>query len=179
MGTAVLVSAGILAIMIVFLLILARRYVRVGPNEALIVTGQNRRVAGPDGRERPRGFRIVTGGATFVIPVIEKAEVLSLEMLGVRVAASGVEASAHVKIGRDHASIAAAAERFLSKRPEEVATIAGDLLTRHLRAALAGGKTDPPAVEEDVARRAKEEFAGMGLELVSFSIGDPGHAERA
>ena len=53
------------------------RYTKVGPNQVLIVSG--RKVQLPDGRFI--GFRIVKGGGTFVYPVIERVDVLSLEVM--------------------------------------------------------------------------------------------------
>ena len=35
----------------------------------------------PDGTENTRGFRVVKGGGTFVLPVVEKIDILSLELL--------------------------------------------------------------------------------------------------
>jgi len=58
----------------VFAVIWAIRYTKVGPNRVLIVSGRVYQL--PDGTRR--GFRIVKGGGTFVMPVIEKAQALSL-----------------------------------------------------------------------------------------------------
>jgi hypothetical protein len=53
------------------------RYAKVGPNQVLIVSGRKHHL--PDGTSV--GFRIVKGGGTFVFPIIEKLDVLSLEVL--------------------------------------------------------------------------------------------------
>lgn len=167
--TIALLAGGILVVCLIQLVLWATRFRKVPPNAALIVTGRKRTARGPDGALRSVGYRIVKGGATFVWPVFEEARVLSLEAFGARVAFEGFEASAHVRIRGDDASIAAAAERFLSKKPEEIATIAGDFLARHARAALAEG-LGREALEARVTERAAGELHPMGLELVSFTV---------
>ena len=72
----VIAVAAMMIVMFVFVLIWASRYAKVGPNQVMIVSG--RKVQLPDGKFI--GFRIVKGGGTFVFPVIEKADVLSLEV---------------------------------------------------------------------------------------------------
>ena len=71
------------------------------------------------------GFRIVKGGGTFVWPIFEKVDMLSLELLtidvqtpevytskGVPVKVDGV---AQIKVKGDDVSIRTAAEQFLGK----------------------------------------------------------------
>ena len=89
----------------------------VGPNHALIVSG---------GSAEPR---IKVGGRMFVLPIIQKAQVLSLEVMtlqvntarvytkeGVSISVDGV---AQVKVGRSEAAIRTAAEQFLGKSPSK------------------------------------------------------------
>ena len=121
----VMAAVGIVVVIFIFAAIWASRYSKVGPNEVLIVSGRKHRYADPDGTMRDRGFRIVKGGGTFVIPVLEKVDRLSLELLtidvqtpevytskGVPVKVDGV---AQIKIKGDDISIATAAEQVLSK----------------------------------------------------------------
>jgi uncharacterized membrane protein YqiK len=72
----ILAAAAIVFVTLVFMAIALSRYVKVGPNQVLIVSG--RKVQLPDGR--CVGFRMVKGGGTFVFPIIERADVLSLEV---------------------------------------------------------------------------------------------------
>ena len=72
-------------VMSIFFLLFAARYTKVGPNEVLIVSGINQKVVDSTGRERTVGFRIKKGGGTFVWPVFEKAEILSLELMTIDV----------------------------------------------------------------------------------------------
>src|SRR5215468_10204741 len=76
-GTVALGTVGIVVVVIIFLAIWASRYTKVGPNQVLIVSGRKHRITDADGTVQYRGFRVVKGGGTFVIPVIEKVDVLS------------------------------------------------------------------------------------------------------
>ncbi|HVY70327.1 MAG TPA: flotillin family protein, partial [Verrucomicrobiae bacterium] len=146
MGWIIIVAAVVVVVIIVSLSVVLGRYTKVGPNEVLVVSGVRRKVTDPDGVARERGFRIVKGGGTFVWPVIEKVDILSLELLtidvqtpevytskGVPVRVDGV---AQVKVKGDDISIATASEQFLSKGAPEIRNIATQTLEGHLRAIL-------------------------------------------
>src|SRR5437870_10305451 len=134
-GTVALATVGLIVVIVIFMAIWASRYTKVGPNQVLIVSGRKHRYADPDGTVQMRGFRVVKGGGTFVIPVIEKVDLLSLELLtidvqqeqdvytskGVPVRVDGV---AQLKVKGDDISIATAAEQFLSKTTDEIKSVA-------------------------------------------------------
>jgi flotillin len=165
----------------VFVAIWASRYVKVGPNRVLVVSGRLRQL--PDGTRV--GFRIVKGGGTFVFPVIEKSEVLSLEVLTIEMpkckartakgAAVEAECLAQVKIKGDDASILAAAEHFLSKSEGEMKNIVRPILEKHLRAVL--GNLNVEEIDRDteacaarVETAAAMDLGNLGLGMVSFTI---------
>ena len=147
LGTVAMVVAGLVFVVVIFAAIWASRYIKVGPNEVLVVSGRKHRYVDPDGTVQTRGFRVRKGGGTFVIPVIEKVDRLSLELLtidvqhaqevytskGVPVRVDGV---AQIKVKGDDISIATAAEQFLSKGTDEIKNIAMQTLEGHLRAIL-------------------------------------------
>lgn len=179
------IVVGILFVLFVFLAIYASRYVKVGPNEVLIVSGLRRRITEANGRVHDVGFRIKAGGGTFVWPVFEKAEILSLELMtidvktpsvytltGVPVVVDGV---AQVKVRSDDLAIRTAAERFLSKTVAEIMNIALQTLEGHLRAII-GRLTveelyrDREAFAQKVQEVATADFANMGLSIDSFTI---------
>src|SRR2546426_10185469 len=134
--------AAVMFVIFVFTGIWASRYVKVGPNQVLIISGRQRQL--PDGTRV--GFRLLKGGGTFVFPVVEKVDVLSLEVFSVEMpkskarAAKGVSVEtdcvAQVKINGDDASIIAATEHFLSKSEGEMKNIVRPILEKHLRAIL-------------------------------------------
>jgi len=133
---AVAIIAGVLLALVLFALIwiVLSRYTKVGPNQVLVISGTNHKFMETDGTMRTRGFRVVKGGGTFVLPIVEKVDVLSLELLtidvqtpevytskGVPVKVDGV---AQIKIKGDDISIATAAEQVLSKTIDEIKSVA-------------------------------------------------------
>ncbi len=173
--------AGLVLLLLFMGLLWSVRYVKVGPNEALIISG--RKHTAPDGTEHH--YRIVTGGATFVWPVLEKVDRLSLEnitldivtpefytRLGVPIK---VEAVAQIKVRGDDVSIRTASEQFLSKSLDQIKSIAYQMMAGHLRAML-GTLTveDIMTAHETFAQKVQEvstnDLANMGLTVVSFTI---------
>src|SRR5579859_474196 len=179
--------AVILLVFFMFIAIWASRYTKVGPNQVLVISGRKRRMADPDGTLRDVGFRIVKGGGVFVYPVIEKVDILSLELLtidvqtpevytskGVPVLVDGV---AQIKVKGDDVSIATAAEQFLSKGTDEIKNIATQTLEGHLRAILGTMTVEDiyqnrDAFASKVQEVAAGDMANMGLGIVSFTIRD-------
>ena len=150
-------------------------FTTVGPNHALIVSG---------GGRRPR---VKVGGRMFVLPIIQMAQRLSLEVMtlqintarvytkeGVSVSVDGV---AQVKVGRSEDAIRTASEQFLGKTVTEIAEVALQTLEGQQRAIL-GTMTvediyrDRVAFAEQVRDVAATDMTNMGLEIVSFSIRD-------
>jgi len=184
-GLFILLVGGILFSIFVFFLLFAARYTKVGPNEVLIVSGRTHRVGDGRGGEKEVGFRIKKGGGTFVWPIFEKAEILSLELMtidvktpsvytitGVPVRVDGV---AQIKVRGEETAIRTAAEQFLSKTPTEVMSIAHQTLEGHLRAII--GKLtveelykDRDKFAQNVQSESATDFANMGLQIVSFTI---------
>src|SRR5476651_2028389 len=177
----------ILYVFFVFVIIWASRYTKVGPNQVLVVSGRKHRLVEADGTTREVGFRIVKGGGTFVRPVIEKVDVLSLELLtidvqtpevytskGVPVKVDGV---AQIKVKGDDISIATAAEQFLSKSVDDIKNIAMQTLEGHLRAILGTMTVEEiyqnrDAFASKVQEVAAGDMANMDLGIVSFTIRD-------
>jgi len=185
--------AGAIASVVVVLLfvigaIFANRYTKVGPNEVLVISGRKRKVTDPDGIVRQVGFRIVKGGGVLVWPVLEKVDILRLELMtidvtqqqdvytvkGVPVRVDGV---AQIKVKGDDVSIATAAEQFLSKGTDDIKNIAMQTLEGHLRAILGTMTVEEIYQNRDafaakVQEVAAGDMANMGLGIVSFTIRD-------
>ena len=186
-GWIILAGIAIAVAIIISIAIILSRYTKVGPNEVLIISGRDHRYADPDGTVRKRGFRIVKGGGTFVYPVVEKIDVLSLELMtidvqtpevytskGVPVKVDGV---AQVKVKGDDVSIATAAEQFLGKSTDEIRNVATQTLEGHLRAILGTMTVEDIYQNRDafaakVQEVAAGDMANMGLAIVSFTIRD-------
>ena len=185
--TVVLAVVGIVFVIFLFAAIWASRYTKVGPNQVLVVSGHKHSFVEADGTVQTRGFRIVKGGGTFVWPVFEKVDVLSLELLtidvqtpevytskGVPVKVDGV---AQIKIKGDDVSIATASEQVLSKSIDEIKSVATQTLEGHLRAILGTMTVEDiyqnrDAFASKVQEVAAGDMANMGLGIVSFTIRD-------
>ena len=107
---------------------------KAGPNEALIVSGSGKEPV------------IVVGGRKFVLPIVQLAQWISLEIMtltvstpkvytseGVAVTVDGV---AQVKVGSAPDAIRTAAEQFIGKDPLEIANVALQTLEGQQRAIL-------------------------------------------
>ena len=186
-GLTALAIVGIVFVVFVFAMVWASRYTKVGPNQVLVVSGRQYKMVDADGSQHVRGFRIVKGGGTFVFPVIEKVDILSLELLtidvqtpevytskGVPVKVDGV---AQIKVKGDDVSIATAAEQFLSKDTAAIMNIATQTMEGHLRAILGTMTVEEiyqnrDAFASKVQEVAAGDMANMGLGIVSFTIRD-------
>jgi len=179
-----LIPVVILVVVIGFLIalmLLSRNYIKVSPNQAAVISGRSRKLA--DGTKV--GYRLVRGGATLIIPFLEKVEYLSLNVLTVPLATSraytvqgvpvSVKAVANVKIKGDDDSMRSAAERFLGMRPEEFHKLVFQTLEGHLRAIL--GTLTVEEINNDrqsFAQKLTTEAAGdlekMGIGLDALTI---------
>ena len=147
---------------------------KAGPNEVIVVSGRGR-------------VNFISGGAGMVLPLFHTWNRLSLEVMtlevttpevytsqGVPIAVDGV---AQIKIKVDEASLHAAAERFLGKRPEEIAKIALETVQGHLRGILGTLTVENIYMSRDqFAQKVQEisagDLANMGLGIDSFTIRD-------
>ena len=185
--TAVWIGLAIVAVLVLVMFIIAARYTKVGPNEVLIISGRKHKIRDRDGRVATVGYRMVKGGGTFVWPVVEKVDILSLEILtldvktpevytkqGVPVLVDGI---AQMKVKGDDISIAVASEQFLSKGRKEISQIALQTVEGHLRAILGTMTVEEIYQNRDafatkVQEVAAGDMANMGLSIVSFTIRD-------
>jgi flotillin len=166
---------------LIALLLLSRNYIKVPPNLAAVISGRSRKLA--DGTMV--GYRLVRGGATLIIPFLEKVDYLSLNVITVPLATTraysgqgvpvSVKAVANVKIKGDDESLRAAAERFLGMRPEEFHKLVFQTLEGHLRAIL--GTLTVEEINNDrqsFAQKLTTEAAGdlekMGIGLDALTI---------
>ena len=187
LGVGFLVFAVLGAVFLVFA-IAASRYKKVGPNEVLVISGRTHRyLDSASGDQLTRNYRIVKGGGTVVLPVLERADDLSLEIMTIDVSTPKVYTSlgvpltvdgvAQVKIRGDDVSIATAAEQFLSKSTDEIENVALQTLEGHLRAILGTLSVeeiyqDREKFAQEVQEIAADDLAKMGLQIVSFTIRD-------
>lgn len=181
------IVAGIISVIILFLVVYASRYVKVGPNTVLVISGKRRTIRDADGKAQSVGFRIRVGGGAFIWPVIERVDTLSLEIMtleirtpevytvmGVPIVVDGI---AQIKVRGDDISIRTAAEQFLGKTQQQIAQIALQTVEGHLRAILGTLTVEEvyknrEAFAGKVQEVAATDLANMGLAIVSFTIRD-------
>lgn len=188
-GGLVTVATFVVLPLVFFLLVLAvaRRYRKVGPNQVMVISGRRHRIRGADGTTEVTGYRVRQGGGAFVFPLIERVDVLSLEVMtldittpevytkpGVPIVVDGV---AQVKIRGDEASIRTAAEQFLGKTVDQIKEVALQTVEGHLRAIIGTMTVEDIYRNRDqfassVQEVAVSDMANMGLTIVSFTLKD-------
>src|SRR5215210_6878570 len=149
---------------------------KVGPNEALIIYGLG-----------TGGFpRVIKGGGTVVLPLLQSARQLSLELMSFDVAptqdlytrqgvAVNVEAVAQIKVQSDPDSIRTAAEQLLTKNALEREALIRLVMEGHLRGIVGQLAVEeivkqPEMVADRMRGTSAEDMDKMGLEIVSFTI---------
>jgi uncharacterized membrane protein YqiK len=139
------------------------------PNEALLISGSKRQV-------QETQFRIVTGHGTFVLPIKQKARILSLalreaeiveECITIQGIRLNVRAVAVFKVGDDPMSIANAARRFLAEQ-NRVEELVGRVFAGHLRSIIGGLTVEQIIRERD--RVAQEIKDGSHSEMEKLGI---------
>ena len=190
MLTDINLAVVVIGIALAFLLAIyavARRYKKVGPNQVMIISGRKLKIKTSDGRAEEVGFRIRRGGGAFILPLVEKVDLLSLEIItldittpevytrpGVPIVVDGV---AQVKIGGDDNSIRTAAEQFLGMTTLQIKDIALQTVEGHLRAIVGTMTVEEIYQNRDqfassVQEVAVSDLANMGLKIVSFTLKD-------
>jgi flotillin len=187
--TSWLIYAGaVIAAVALVILVLALRYRKVGPNEALIIAGGRKRtIAMPDGTTQKIGYRYRLGGGVFVWPGMEKVYVLPMDILPVSIrtpevlTSGGVpilaEASAQIKIDSSDETIHRAAEQFLGVGRDGIRDVAVNVLEGKVREVIGGMTVEEiyrgrNEFSKRVVAAVKEDFHGMGLVMLSFALKD-------
>ncbi|MDX8362029.1 flotillin family protein [Cytobacillus sp. IB215316] len=186
--STIFIVIGVVVLLILALIaVFVSRYRTVGPDEALIVTGSYLGSKNVNVDEGGNKIKIVRGGGTFVLPVFQQSEPLSLlsskldvqtpevyTEQGVPVMADG---TAIIKIGSTIGEIATAAEQFLGKTKDALQNEAREVLEGHLRSILGSMTVEEiyknrEKFSQEVQRVASQDLAKMGLVIVSFTIKD-------
>jgi flotillin len=184
-----LVLAGaIILIIAVILIVVAKQYRKVGPNEVLIIAGGRKRtITGPDGSKIKVGYRYRLGGGTFVIPFIETVYRLPMDVITLNIKTPEVltnssvpimaEATAQVKVDSSDSAIRLAAEQFLGQGKEGIRDVSLTVLEGHVREVIGtmtveeifrGRQVFSARVNEAV----RPDLTRMGLVMLSFALKD-------
>ncbi len=184
-----LVVTGVVILMLI-LAFVASRYKVAGANEAIIVAGsRGAKVHDERGQQisspGDKGVKVVVGGGTIVMPLINRVGKLKLTARQINVSLSDavtsqgikvqVQGVATFKIGRDVESLRNAAERFLDAKPEQVDSIVKNVLEGSLRS-IVGTLTieelirDRQKLLQQVQDAAKGDLSTSGLQIDAFTI---------
>ena len=178
----------ILLVFSLLVLLFAKQYRKVGPNEILIISGGRKKTSiAPDGTKSKIGYRYRVGGGTFVFPFIETVEILPMEMLTLNIripevlTAVGVplmaDAVAQIKIDSSEQAIHIAAEQFLGIGKEGIREVAESILEGKMQEVI-GTMTIEEIYKgrhefsKKVNQAAQTDFSRMGLIMMSFALKD-------
>lgn len=171
----------LIAAALVFIVLMGMAWIvtlvrKVGPNQALIIYGLGT-------GQHPK---VVKGGGVVVLPLLQSAKELSLELMSFDVAptqdlytrqgvAVNVEAVAQIKIKSDPDSIRTAAEQLLTKNPMEREGLIRLVMEGHLRGIVGQLSVEeivkqPEMVADRMRGTSADDMDKMGLEIVSFTI---------
>lgn len=175
-GGTLLIVAALVIVVLMGLMWIVSLVRKVGPNQALIIYGLGTGT-------QPK---VVKGGGVVVMPLVQSAKELSLELMSFDVAptqdlytrqgvAVNVEAVAQIKVQSDPDSIRTAAEQLLTKNPIEREGLIRLVMEGHLRG-IVGQLTieeivkQPEMVADRMRATSAEDMDKMGLQIVSFTI---------
>jgi flotillin len=182
----IILVAAVVAVLALISLLVSKQYRKVGPNQALIISGGRKKtITKPDGTKTKIGYRYRLGGGTFVWPFLETVDILPLNVINLEIKTPEVltyggiliqaVASAQVKIGSDEESIQLAAEQFLGTGKEGIQDVSMTILDGKMRAVIGTLSVEDiyrgrHEFSEKVSQAVHKEFGGMGLKLLSFSL---------
>ncbi len=174
---AVLGVVGIVVLVVILVVAcILLTWKKVPADKAAIITGIGR-------------AKVVTGGGTVVIPVLQRIDYITLENINFEVAMRGsltsdavpieVNGVVVVKVRNEESMIRAAVEQFNCGKPDEtlehIRDTARDVCEGRLREIVAGMTAegiykDRKTFSEQVQEVAAKQLSELGLELKSFTI---------
>jgi flotillin len=177
-----LVAGLVLAMALIFIVLIVSSLIIIcPPNRVAVISGRSRVLS--DGRSV--GYRILRGGRTLRIPLIEKVAWMDLNTIPLEVSVTNaysagaiplnVQGIANVKVSSREGLLENAAERFLGVPTATIGQIAKETLEANLRGVLA--TMSPEEVNEDrlkfshqLITEADDDIKTLGLELDVMKI---------
>jgi flotillin len=174
---AIIIAGSIVGAVILVILLITTMWKRVSQDKAVVVTGLRKRV--------------ISGGGGFVIPLLERADKISLENMKIEIRTEGARTEqgvdiradgvAVVKVKSDKESILNAVEQFNTGREQQTIEVikdtGKDVLEGKLREIISKMTVeeiykDREKFASQVQEVAAMGLASMGLELKAFTIRD-------
>ena len=178
----VITLAGIIVAAVVVVLLAIRSLIIIcPPNRIAVISGRSRE----DSEGTARGYRVLRGGRTIRVPLLEKVDWLDLNTIAIELSVLNayskgsiplnVQAVGDVKISSREGVLENSIERFLSRPTGFVQQIAKETLEANLRGVLA--TLTPEEVNEDrlkfasvLIEEADDDMRTLGLDLDVLKI---------
>ena len=184
--TLIIILAAVVAVPVLIFLLFKVLWKVPAADETLIITGLGARGA----KAGAKTFKVVTGGGALVLPILQKAQFLSLRASSAILDVEGVDAQkipvgvrgvAIFKVGDDEQSITNAATRFLHDQGARGSTssqmhdLVREVFHGHLRSIIGGlSVEDLIANRNELAQQtrdtAMDEMQKLGLVVDSLQI---------
>lgn len=178
------VPALILLIVVALLMVVrfvASRYKKIPPSSVGVFYG--RKYTGSDGQVR--GFRIVSGGGSILMPIVEHLEIMSTAAFEVSINEEGIPNQDNVKVNvlgvatcklsTLQEDLYNAVQAFLGKGSEELQGFVANILKGHLRSII--GKLDINELLRNrdtfnlrVVEESTEELKRLGVQIITLVI---------
>ena len=172
-GLSVTLIIGLIATCLVIIL-LTMGYVKAPPDMAYIISGMKRK------------SKVVIGKASIRIPFFERLDKVTLRLIPIDVKTSNavptadyininVDATVNVKISNDPEKLRLAAENFLNKPTEYIASVAREVLEGNVREIVGKMRLEEMVSDRQkfanlVKENAEPDLAAMGLDIISFNV---------
>lgn len=166
----IITAVAVLLVVILF----AIGYVKAPPDMAFIISGIKKK------------SKIVIGKASIRVPFFERLDKLNLRLIPIDVKTSNavptadyininVDATVNVKISNEPDKLRLAAENFLNKNTEYIASVAREVLEGNVREIVGKMKLEEMVSDRQkfatlVKENAEPDLAAMGLDIISFNV---------
>lgn len=175
-GLFSLISGIIIGIVVLIVVIILVKicYKKVPPNQAFIISGFHKKP------------RIVSGRATFTIPIIQRIDKLNLGLIQSNIVTSApvptadfievsVSAVVNFQVSADAEQLEKATRNFLNFSKDDISKIASEVLEGSMREIIGqmlikDMVTNRETFNGRVIQTAKPDLNNMGLDLISFNV---------
>lgn len=185
MSTSLIITGIIAFLIIIISIVLITAYKKVAPNEVLIVTGGF--LAGPYVQTNPQTHtkvKVVTGGGTFVIPIVQQSQIYSLDTFNIDVKVDDImtkgavpvdaAANAVLRPASEPELLAVAAQKIFGLSEEERRIQMEQVVLGGVREVLAGltpiEANNRSNFASEIVSTIKPTFDNLGLEITALQI---------
>ena len=165
---------GVIVLIVLMLIVLISFYKKVGPNQVMFITG-----AFLHGR-----VKVVKGGGAFVWPILQQAQVQTLDTFNIDVSVEDimtktqvpvdVKATALLRVGSSVDMLATAAEKILGLDPQERDEQLTEIVKGGLREVLTTltpvEANNRATFQDAVIQNITDTFSNLGLEITKLTI---------